>query len=342
MRGIVERVEKNTLIIPSSITKREGLFFPRRGQIGIRPGTSVNILHPSFKVKGFFTKNDIEYIKVAKRLNMHKYMLSYVECTNDVTLMFKHDPLAEVVLKIESERGLEFVVNEYPKLKRRYGNQLNLMAARGDLYMEINMPDQIIDASMKILEVEPNAIMASRLMGSLKYFPKKDVECADVTDLYANMMFGYKQFMVGDELTTKEDRLIQSILLFDVMSDKYETFQRAKKRSICRPAGYSNGGGVIAKPEFSPPGAPQPLAYEEDVEDPSPGYTPPQTFNAEDCVELEDSLDQKPKVVDSESDANGFSGSPPYFPSQRSSVTSRTVHGVGPHRRQSKLNLEED
>lgn len=235
MRGIVKQVEGKTLVIPSDNIKREGLFFPGPGQIGIRPGTSVNILHPSFKIKGFYTKNDVSYLKAARKLGMHKYMLSYVEEVQDVLSLFKVDPKAEVVLKIETPRGLEFVAKEYPGLKKRYGSQLNLMTARGDLYIEVGMPDQIIDASLLILENEPNAILASRLMGSLKYFPEKDVECSDVTDLYCNMMLGYKQFMVGDELTTREERIIEAIGLFDTLVEKYKRYnpqQKQKRFSI--------------------------------------------------------------------------------------------------------------
>ncbi len=223
MTGVIEEVDGRSLIIPSDNKRRDGLFFPQPGQIGVRPGTSLNILHPSFEIEGFFTKNDLAYIEAALKVGMHKYMLSYVETKEDVLKLFKMDPEAEVVLKIETPKGLEFVAKQYAGLKKRLGRQLNLMTARGDLYLEIDMPDQIIDGSSLILKAESNAILASRLMGSLKNYPDQGVECSDVTDVYFNMMLGYRQFMVGDELTTSEERLLEAIGLFDTLAQKYDS-----------------------------------------------------------------------------------------------------------------------
>src|SRR3989344_3244101 len=245
MRGIVEEVDGRTLIIPSDIKRKEGLFFPQQGQIGIRPGTSLNILHPSFEIEGFFTKNDLAYLQAAQKRGMHKYMLSYVERTQDVLELFKIDPQAEAVLKIETPKGIDFVVNEYARLKKSLGRQLNLMTARGDLYLEIDMPDQIIDASKLILQADPNAIVASRLMASLKHFPEKSIECNDVTDLYFNMMLGYKQFMVGDELTTSETRLMEATALFGALTQKYE--KNYPQRTVQPSPQPSSFGGYLRK-----------------------------------------------------------------------------------------------
>jgi len=275
MSGVVTQVDGKTLIIPSDIKNRDGLFFPQQGQIGIRPGTSLNILDRSFEIEGFFTKNDLAYLEAAPKEGMHKYMLSFVENVQDVMKLFKIDPDAEVVLKIETPKGLDFVANKYAGLKKRFGKQLNLMTARGDLYMEVGMPDHIIDASKLILDADPNAILASRLMGSLKYFPEKDIECSDVTDLYFNMMLGYKQFMVGDELTTSEDRLIEAIGLFDTMAQKYESNlpQNAPKPPLLtRLLGGGDKGNaklpatIQDKKPFSPSG---PQAPDHGLDDPT-------------------------------------------------------------------------
>ena len=42
------------------------------------------------------------------------------------------------------------------------------MAARGDLYVEVDRPHLILNAMEKIIKADPNAIAASRMLNSLK------------------------------------------------------------------------------------------------------------------------------------------------------------------------------
>ena len=94
----------------------------------VGPGESVNIIDPTFQVLGTLTETDRAYLAAMNKLGLRHVMLSYVETEEDVEEVRGLLPGAEVLLKIESGRGLDFV--------RRHGSTLGrLMAARGDLYV---------------------------------------------------------------------------------------------------------------------------------------------------------------------------------------------------------------
>jgi pyruvate kinase len=94
------------------------------------------------------------------------------------------------------------------------------MAARGDLYVENDRPDEIIDACEEIIAADPTAVMASRVFESLKDLDNLP-KCQDITDVYCGMKMGYKVFMVGDDVCTNEGSVRSAIGLFEVISQKY-------------------------------------------------------------------------------------------------------------------------
>ena len=100
---------------------------PRR-MVG--PGESVNIIHPSLQIEGTLTETDRAYLAAMKELGLTKVMLSYVESAADVDEVKSLLPNAEVVCKIETQKGLDYA----RKKKSTHGQ---LMAARGDLYVEV-------------------------------------------------------------------------------------------------------------------------------------------------------------------------------------------------------------
>ncbi len=63
-------------------------------------GESINILHPSLKIKGYLTDKDKEYIQAAKNVGLHDYMLSFVEQSQDIYDLLDLDPEANIVAKI--------------------------------------------------------------------------------------------------------------------------------------------------------------------------------------------------------------------------------------------------
>ncbi|MBL8062523.1 MAG: hypothetical protein JNK32_05860, partial [Anaerolineales bacterium] len=132
---------------------------PRR-MVG--PGESVNIIHPSLEIEGTLTETDRAYLAAMKELRLTKVMLSYVESAADVDEVKSLLPNAEVVSKIETQKGLDYARKE----KSRHGQ---LMAARGDLYVEVLQPHKIIPALKTIIQADPKAIVASRILDSLAW-----------------------------------------------------------------------------------------------------------------------------------------------------------------------------
>jgi len=216
--GKIEHIiNGNKLVVPSSVEKKRGLPLANQGKVGIRPSMSINILHPSLQIEGYLTDRDKKYIEAAKKAGLHNYMLSYVEHESDITDVLGLDTDAKIVAKIESKKGLDFVRNIYPK----YKDKVNLMAARGDLYIEVEKPDQIIDACEEIISADPYAMFASRLFESLKDVNKAP-KCQDLFDIYCGMQMGYKRFLLGDDVCSRRDSVDAAIGLFDVMREKYE------------------------------------------------------------------------------------------------------------------------
>ncbi len=126
----------------------------------IGPGESVNIVHPSLEIEGYLTETDTAYLKAMKAAGLTRVMLSYVEGEEEINAVRDFLPDAEMILKIETEKGLDFT--------RQHGAaQGQLMAARGDLYVEVLQPHRIIGALRTIIQADPKAIVASRIFDSL-------------------------------------------------------------------------------------------------------------------------------------------------------------------------------
>jgi len=182
---------------------------PRR-MIG--PGESVNIMHPSLEIEGTLTDTDKAYLAAMKEMGMGRVMLSYVESADDVEEVKKLLPGAEVVLKIETQRGLDFA----GKHGARHGR---LIAARGDLYVEVLRPHKIIDAVRTVIHSDRNAIAASRIFDSLAWQPVP--VSADIGDAAFLLEIGYRTFMFGDQVCLKRDSVIEALNLLEAIADSY-------------------------------------------------------------------------------------------------------------------------
>jgi pyruvate kinase len=180
---------------------------PRR-MIG--PGESVNIIHPSFEIEGTLTETDKDYLSAMRAMGFNKVMLSYVESPEDVDEVKRLLPGADVVLKIETQRGLEFA--------RQHGAQHGrLIAARGDLYVEILHPHKIIDAVKTIIQADRNAIAASRIFDSLAWQPVP--VSADIGDVAFLLEIGYRTFMLGDLVCLKRDSVLEALNLLGALAE---------------------------------------------------------------------------------------------------------------------------
>lgn len=169
-------------------------------------GQSINIISNKLEVEGYLIENDLAYAEAACELGINKFMLSFVENLDDTLeledfLAYEVDLGAikedvEIVLKIESQKGLDFVKSVAPKILKNY----RLMAARDDLMIQIgalNMPT----ALKMLVSKDPTAICASRLLMGLE--TGGEVSMADVSDLQLMEMMGYKHFMLSDGISRK-------------------------------------------------------------------------------------------------------------------------------------------
>jgi pyruvate kinase len=184
----------------------------------VGPGESVTITHPTLEVKGYLTDCDKKYIEAGNKAGVNKYMLSFVESNNDIAEFRKYSKDSKIKLKIESQKGIDYVVHNYEPKKD--SEKAGLMAARGDLYMQLHWPHRLVEALETILEKDNNAIAASRLFSSLADNPEP--KCEEVFDADSMLRMGYKTFMFGDEVCLKKESILSALNLFEAVSEKYQ------------------------------------------------------------------------------------------------------------------------
>lgn len=200
------------------------LLFKENPHYMVHPGESLHIRHPSLKVKGsLFTDLELEKIQLVKDAGIKRWFLSYVEEQRDIDqfreLVGKD---AEIRLKIESKRGLEFVAKHFRK-----DSNLCLVAACGDLFVEVEQPHHILDALELIVSKDPEAIAASRLLLNIVQEPVPSL--ADLAHLAWLYDKGYRTFMLCDELCLKEEWLSVAANVFDAFRESYPKENAPKK-----------------------------------------------------------------------------------------------------------------
>lgn len=178
----------------------------------VGPGEAVNIPDRSLEIEGYFTDTDRKYIEACTKAGVHNYMLSFVEGQEDIDELYRLDPEAKVVAKIESIKGMDFVRN-------KHDGKTRLMAARGDLFVELELPHKIIEAVEDIVKADKNAIVASRLFSSLS--ESLEPSCEDIGDADNLLRMGYKTFMFGDDICMERDSIISGLNLFNAMAERY-------------------------------------------------------------------------------------------------------------------------
>ncbi len=129
-------------------------------------------------------------------------MLSYFENKKDIESVEnivkslnkgESDPTQEVIFKIESLKGLEYIA------KNPLKENQSLMAARDDLFIELGKSSsKMMEALKKIIEVDINAICASRIFSSLEH--SDEVSFSDFEDLELMYSLGYRRFMLSDNI----------------------------------------------------------------------------------------------------------------------------------------------
>lgn len=215
----------------------------------VKDGESIHIFDPRLISWGpQFIESEQRKIAIALKAGFVDFHQSYVQCKRDV------DEFRELVgrdaiirLKIENRKGLEYVATEFKKQ-----DNLILVAARGDLFVELGSKSSEITQALKlIIEKDPEACAASRLLLSVqqpmipsikralmyvtKHHPDKEkldeimaylmapqtVSCADICELTWLADIGYRNFMLCDELCLHENLLNAAIDAFDEFRKVY-------------------------------------------------------------------------------------------------------------------------
>src|SRR6185369_7754056 len=179
----------------------------------IGPGESVNVVHPSLRIEGTLTEVDRAWLAAMKEVGQRRVMLSYAERAEDVAEVRELLPAAEVLLKIETQRGLDLARAHRATLGR-------LVAARGDLFVEVMEPHRLIGAVRTILQADPEAIAASRLFPSLAHNPVP--EAPDLGDAAFLMLLGYRTFLLGDGVCLRRDSVIGALNLLGAVADELD------------------------------------------------------------------------------------------------------------------------
>lgn len=192
------------------------LVFQGGPKYNVSPGESICIRHPSFAVLDqTFPAYEVERIKKVAAHGWTRYVLSYVESQRDIDEFREYvGKDVEVVAKIESLKGLEWVARGYRKQPN-----LRLLTARGDLYLEVHRPHEMLAAQRLIIEKDPEAIVGSRIL--LSCCRRSVPDAVDFSELAWLYDIGYRTMMLCDELCIEEDKLARAINAFDAFREDY-------------------------------------------------------------------------------------------------------------------------
>lgn len=202
----VERIDEKRLIL-----RADG--YPK---YRVNPGDSVHFRDMQMVIEGpLFTDDEKHKIEQAVKAGAKNWYLSYTENRYDVD-EFREliGSEARLVLKIESKRGLEFVARQVD-WKSAY-SRTNLACARGDLYVEVDKPHEIVAAQRLIIERDPDALVGSRMLLSL--FNSNVPSCSDINELEFLKSMGYKSFLLCDDLCKKGSALHRAVGTFSALS----------------------------------------------------------------------------------------------------------------------------
>lgn len=186
------------------------LVFQGGPRYKVNPGESLHIREKGLEIMGdIFTPLEIQKIEKVKSAGFTKYFLSYVEKQSDIDqfqeLVGKD---AEIWLKIESIEGMKFVQEEFKKK-----DNLVLVAARGDLFVELEKPHHIMEALRLIVKKDPAACVGSRILLSVINSPVPS--CSDLVEIAWLHDIGYRRMMLCDELCLKENLLGSAVAVFN-------------------------------------------------------------------------------------------------------------------------------
>lgn len=190
------------------------LVFAGGPEYRVKVGESVCVRDPSLEVMGdLFTEYEKKKIDLAMKHGFRKYFLSYVESQADVDEFRKYVGDSQVIAKIENSKGMD-----YARTFKKSPN-LALMAARGDLFVELLKPHMVLKALKDIIRADPAGHVGSRLL--LSTFKQDVPEMADFSDMAWLYDIGYRNMMLCDELCLFEKSLATAVAVFDHFRKDY-------------------------------------------------------------------------------------------------------------------------
>jgi hypothetical protein len=128
---------------------------------------------------------------------------------------------AELWLKIENQRGLRFVAQQYQPRPN-----LTLVAARGDLFVEMRRKHDILAAMQMIISRDPGAVAGSRIL--LSTCQSQVPSCADLSELGWLLEIGYRRFLLCDEMCLQEQALAVAVNVWNAVVHDYEPINICK------------------------------------------------------------------------------------------------------------------
>lgn len=185
------------------------LVFSGGPRYNLLPGESLHVKGAKILSKNIFTPTEVEKIELAKQAGITRYFLSYVENQTDLNQL--RDIAGrdiEVWLKIENNAGLSFVEERFKK-----EDGVTLVAARGDLFVELDKPHYMAYALRQIIAADPEACVGSRILLSVAESPVPS--CADLLEINWMYDIGYRKFMLCDEICLKENLLGTATAIFE-------------------------------------------------------------------------------------------------------------------------------
>ena len=197
----------------------------------VNPGESVCVKADDFRIlDGTFSAHELEKIRMVRDAGCKRWFLSYVESQDDVDqLLALVGEDAEIMLKIENKAGLRYVREEFDKSRNP---NLRLVAACGDLYIELDSPVDTLFSLREIIAADPDAIAGSRMMLSVMKdrHKERDEELrdeykeADLCD-FAHLAWlydaGYRTMMLCDEICLDETLLARGVHAFRFFARDY-------------------------------------------------------------------------------------------------------------------------
>ncbi len=214
---VLFKAGEDTAVLRKVVEGGTRLIFDGGPEFNVREGESLHIRDSTLRVSGpQFTDAELEKIALVKEFGFRRFFLSYVQSKEDVAeFVDLVGSDAMIYLKIEDEKGLNYVRNDFARQPN-----LKLVAACGDLFVEVKRPHEILNALRLIIEKDPEACVGSRLLLSVIREPVPSLaDLAQVAWLYD---IGYRTFLLCDELCLKESLLAPAVNIFDGLRSSYQ------------------------------------------------------------------------------------------------------------------------